>query len=121
MARASHKDDFTVTVEGLGDFIFGRRVKKDQYKIRGIYARMTGDNWKEDGTVGDMEAWMHANLEVLTVTSPETFSLDKLDPLIDSEDDDRLSKIYVALRQKELSFRPKPATPGAGAGEGSSP
>lgn len=118
MARPEHKEDFTVDVEGLGQFTFGRRKQVDQYKIRALYGRLTNNNWKEDGTVGDMEAWMHSNLEVLTVKFPTTFSLDKLDPLTDPEDDDRMSRVYVALRQKELSFRPQPAASGAGESSG---
>lgn len=106
MARAPHKEDFTIDVEGVGQFKFGRRQQKDQYKIRALYGRLTDNNWKEDGTVGDMEAWMHANLEILTVEFPPKFSLDALDPLTDPEEDDRMSRVYVALRQKELSFRP---------------
>jgi hypothetical protein len=118
MARASHKDDFTVTVEGVGDFRFGRRQQKDQYKIRGLYAKLSGDNWKEDGTVGDLEAWWHATLEVMIVQYPDGFSLEKLDPLVDPENDDRLGRIYLALRQRETSFRPQPTTGSTGAGEG---
>lgn len=121
MARAAHKEDFTVDVEGVGQFKFGRRKQGDQYKIRSLYGKLTNNNWKEDGTVGDMEAWMHANLEILTVEFPSTFSLEKLDPLTDPEDDDRMSRVYVALRQKELSFRPQPAASvtGESAGAGS--
>lgn len=126
MTRAIHKDDFTVDVEHIGTFKFGRRVKKDQFKIRGIYSRLTGDNWKEDEesgqlVPGDMEAWMYVTLEVLTVEFPSNFSLESLDPLKDPEDDDRLGRIYLALRQKEASFRtPPPASSTAtGSGTGS--
>ena len=119
MPRVAHSGDFTLDVDGIGRFIFGRRTQRDQYRIRGLYAQMTGSHWREDGTVGDYEAWMHANIEVMTVEFPATFSLDKLDPLVDdTEKDDRLMRIYNALREKELSFRPKPADGGAKPGAG---
>lgn len=118
MTRAVHKDDFSIEVEGLGSFRFGRRTQRDQYKIRGLYGSLTGNNWTEDGKVVDLEAWMHANLEVLTVEFPPTFSLDKLDPLVDDEEDDRMSRVYLALRAKEASFRTKPDKGSAGAGPG---
>lgn len=114
MARAAHKEDFTVEVDGIGQFKFGRRTQRDVYKVRGLYSKITGDNWKDDGTVGDMEAWMYSMLEVMTVEFPDGFSLDKLDPLTDPEDDDRLHRVYMALRQKELSFRTKPENKGTG-------
>src|SRR6185312_14260741 len=114
MARAAHKEDFTVDVEGIGTFKFGRRTQRDVYKIRGLYSKLTGDNWKEDGTVGDMEAWMYSMLEVMTVEFPDNFSLSKLDPLSDPENDDRLSLVYMALRQKELSFRAGAQKEGSG-------
>lgn len=116
--RTAHSGDFAVDVEGIGRFTFGRRTQRDQYKIRGLYAQMTDAHWREDGSVGDYEAWMHANLEVLTVEFPPTFALDKLDPLVDDVKDDRISRIYNALREKELSFRPKPSVGVAGEGAG---
>ena len=118
MTRAQQKDDFSVDVEGLGRFVFGRRTQRDVFKIRGAYCQMTGHNWKDDGTVGDMEAWMYATLEVMTVSFPDGFSLESIDPLTGPEDDDRIQTVYMALRQKELSFRPQQKKGGEGTGEG---
>lgn len=118
MPRTAHSGDFSIEVEGIGRFTFGRRTQRDQYRIRGLYAQMTGDNWRTDGRVGDGEAWMHANIEVLTVAFPPTFSLDGIDPLLDDENDDRISRIYHALREKEQSFRQKPAVGSTESGAG---
>jgi hypothetical protein len=121
MARAKGKEDFTLDVDNIGRFTFGRRRQADVYKIRGLYSQWTGGNWKDDGTVGDMEAYMHATLEVMTVEYPPGFTLQSIDPLTGPEDDDRIAAIYVALRNKELSFRQKPAegSTGESAGTGS--
>jgi hypothetical protein len=118
MPRIAHSGDFNVDVEGVGRFTFGRRTQRDQYRIRGLYSQMTGNHWRDDGRVGDVEAWMHANIEVLTVQFPDGFSLEKLDPLLDAEDDNRLERIYNALRAKELSFRQKPAAGSANPSSG---
>ena len=120
--RAPHKEDFVVEVEHVGKFRFGRRQKKDQFKIRGRYSELTGGNWKEDENgvqmANDMEAWMYCTLEVLTVENPQGFSLESLDPLKDDEEDDRIARVYLALRQKELSFRPQTAASGTADGPG---
>lgn len=118
MARIKKEGDFTIDVDGMGRFTFGRRTQRDKYKIRGLYAEMTNANWLPDGSPGDMEAWFHANVEVLAVEFPDNFSLEKLDPLTDKESDERLMQIYLALREKELSFRPKPAPDSTGSSQG---
>lgn len=106
MARAAKESDFPVDVEGIGRFKFARRTQRDKYQIRSLYAQLTNDYYKEDGTAGDMEAWFHATLSVLTVEEPADFSVEKLDPLLDDVIGDKLMKVYSALREKELSFRP---------------
>lgn len=106
MARAAKESDFPIDVDGIGRFKFARRTQKDRYLIRTYYGQLTNDNWQEDGTVGDMEAFMHTTIHVLVVEQPEGFSIDNLDPLLDDDIQKKLEKIYMALRQKELSFRP---------------
>lgn len=117
--REPNGSDFSIDVDGVGHFVFGRRTQKDKYLIRSVYSRMTNDYYKEDGTVGDMEAWMHATLEVLTVSQPESFDPDKLDPILDENTGAKIEKVFMALRNKELSFRPKPATGESKSGSGS--
>lgn len=119
MARQPHDGDFFIEVPGIGKFRFGRRTKRDQYKIRGVYAQMTENNFGPNGEVIDAEAWWHATLNVLTVVNPEGFSPDAIDPLTEPEEgDDKIHKTFLALREKELSFRPKPADGSANKGQG---
>jgi hypothetical protein len=109
MTRAANASDFVLDIEGFGRFKFARRQQKDKYLIRSRYSQLTDDYYKEDGTVGDMEAWMHATIAVLVVEEPSGFSVENLDPLMDDTVEEKLMKIFKALRDKELSFRPKPA------------
>jgi hypothetical protein len=118
MAREEHESDFSVEVQGIGTFRFGRRRKEDTYKIRSAYGKMTDHNYREDGTAADMEAWIDATLQVLTVSAPDGFSLpDFLDPLTsDDSAGEKLVAIYTKLREKELSFRPTKKEGSAGTG-----
>lgn len=111
MLRPASKEDFNVDVDGIGGFVFARRQQRDVYRIRGEYNRLTGGNYSEDGTFNDFPALAHATLAVLMVQTPDGFDLDKLDPLTDDSCDEKIMKVFTALREKELSFRP-----GTGAG-----
>jgi len=110
MPRTAKDSDFPVDVDGIGRFKFARRTLKDRYQIRTYYGQLTNDHWQEDGSVGDMEAFMHATIHVLVVEAPPDFSIDELDPLLDDDIQKKIEAIFLALRQKELSFRPQPAT-----------
>lgn len=102
--------DFSVVLPDLGAFVFGRRQQRDTYLIRGEYNRLTGGgNYADDGRINDWLAFAHATILVLMVGCPDSFSLDKLDPLLDDECDAKIMKIFSALREKELSFRPTQA------------
>jgi len=105
--RPAGPGDFTIEVDGVGTFIFGRRRQRDVYRIRGEYNRLTGGgNYDEDGNFADLPALAHATLSVLTVQAPDGFDLDELDPLTE-DSDAKLMKVFMALREKELSFRPR--------------
>jgi hypothetical protein len=113
MTRSASPNDFTVEVQGVGDFTFGRRTNRDRFKIAADYHRLT-----EGLEVGDSEfgltAEAFATVKCLLVEGPADLSamLD-LDAAaaMGPDDDAKLLRVYFALRQKELSFRP-------GAGEG---
>jgi hypothetical protein len=121
MARTAKDSDFPVEVDGIGRFKFARRTQKDRYLIRTYYGQLTNDHWQEDGSVADMEAFMHATIHILAVEQPDGFSVDQLDPIMDDDIHKKIEKIFLALRQKEVSFRP-PTTPGIPAeGAGSTP
>jgi hypothetical protein len=118
MPREAKESDFHVDVDGIGQFMFARRTMKDQYMIRGEYARLTGGHYDDEGRIADMSALGYATLTVLLVEGPKSFDVAALDPLLDDDFDKKILKIYSALRAKELSFRPGPATAGEGAGAG---
>lgn len=107
MAREGNATDFSVDVEGVGTFIFGRRTMRDEIKIQVEYARLT--EGVQPTTWLDLVAgWMSA-LRILTVQAPDGWDLDALDPL-DEASYAKLAKVHRALTDKEGSFRSKPAT-----------
>jgi len=115
--RTAKTTDFNVEVEGFGVFVFGRRTKEDVYKIRSRYNALTEGNYEPDGSVSDLGALGFVTLQTLTVSEPETFNLAEMDPLMDDDFDKKIMKVFGALREKEQSFRPKPAAASEGAGE----
>ena len=115
--RPEGAGDFTVEVDGIGTFTFGRRRQRDVYRIRGEYNRLTGGNYAEDGNFNDFPALAHATLAVLMVQAPEGFDLNDLDPLTDDDCDSKILKVFAALREKELSFRPRTRKGGEAQGE----
>ncbi|MFM0165768.1 hypothetical protein PQR39_35730 [Paraburkholderia sediminicola] len=107
--RTEKDSDFNVEVEGFGTFIFGRRTKEDVYKIRSRYNVLTEGNYEDDGSVADFGALGLVTLQTLMVSAPETFNLDAMDPLMDDDFENKIMKVFGALRAKEQSFRQKPA------------
>lgn len=102
MARRPHPTDFTVPVDGIGTFTFGRRKMADEMKIQVEYARMI-DGTQPTQWLSLVAGWISA-LMVLTVKAPDGWDLDELDPL-DDESYAKLKRVYDALMQKEQSFR----------------
>jgi len=107
--RLPKETDFTVEVEGIGRFTFGRRTMADELAIQREFADILQGveptNWLS--LVGE---WLSV-LRVLTVSVPAGWDTDEMDPL----DDDtyaRLNKVYKALRDQERSFRPGKAPAG---------
>lgn len=107
--RQQNPRDFEVTVEGVGRFVFGYRVMRDEFKIQAEYSRVLDGSPPTD--------WLHvlagwvSTLKVLTVEAPEGWDIDQMDPL-DDDEYAKISKVFEALRVKEVSFRGKPGTPG---------
>jgi hypothetical protein len=106
MPRTAAASDFQVDVEGLGTFTFGRRTQQDVFRIRGDYTRVTGANFDGDGNASDMPALAYATITVLLVEAPSGFKLEA-DPLLEDDWEVRLLRVFHALREKELSFRPQ--------------
>ncbi|MDP3327205.1 hypothetical protein [Parvibaculum sp.] len=103
MARLPSQNDFVVTVDGIGVFTFAKKGMRDQFAIEAEYSRLT----EGVETVTDFlwsAANSFANLKVLTVSAPDGWNLEGLDP-DDSNDWERLTKVWSALRDKQLSFR----------------
>lgn len=117
MTRTPGANDFSVDVEGIGSFVFARRQQRDIYRIRGEYNKMTGGNYDEDGNYADLSALAFVTLSLLMVDAPSGFSI-SADPLVDDQWEEKLIKVFTALREKELSFRPGSAQAGQGGGEG---
>src|SRR6476620_759644 len=114
MARMSKDTDFTVSVEGIGNFTFGRRKMSDELAIQREYCDIIC-GVTPNPLLDILATWISA-FKVLTVRAPAGWDIDEMDPLAD-ETYDRLKKVYDALCEKELSFRVKPGA----IGEGSSP
>jgi hypothetical protein len=121
MPRTANATDFAVDVDRQGRFIFARRSVGDIYKIRGRYHQATDGFYDADGNMADISALAYVTIQTLMVSGPEGFDVDLIDPLLDDDYDTKILAIWRALRNKELSFRPKQdkvsKEGGAGAGE----
>ena len=105
--REPSRGDFSVNVEGLGIIVCARRTNRDRFRIGAEYQRLT-----EGAPVGvsdfGLVAEATATFKVLLVDGPAPLlaALD-MDAEVDyeAETDEVLIKSFLALREKELSFR----------------
>jgi hypothetical protein len=111
MRAANPATDLEVAVEGIGTFIFGRRKPEDVFKIRCRYAVLTESHYTESGAVADLGALGICTIQLLMVAAPEGFDLESLDPLMSDDWESTIARIFLALRAKELTFKPKKAAP----------
>ena len=104
---------FPVDVEDVGAFVFKRRTLDAQFKIEALATRMLGGETASD-TLYRM-AVTFATVSHLTVTAPEGWSVEDVDPL-DNEQMDRVQKVFGRLRAAEETFRAgsKAQRPGLG-------
>lgn len=107
----SHPESFSLNVEGIGTFLFSRRTMRHEIKVSAEYSRLTEGVTTPTAYLDLVSTWL-ATLSVLTVSAPEGWDLNAMDPL-EEETYARLSKVFAALRAKEDSFRRKaaPAVP----------
>ena len=103
MARAPASTDYPVEVDGVGNFMFARRTMRDELRINAEYLRLTEGVEVAGSDLNIMADWM-ATLKVLTVSAPEGWDVEKLDPL-EPENFEKMSKVFHKLREKENSFR----------------
>ena len=102
MSRAPSDSDFTVEVEGVGRFTFGRRRMRDEVAIQVEYARLI-DGVEPTVWLQTVCGWISV-LSVLTVRAPAGWNIDELDPL-DPVTYEQMGKVFDALSDKERSFR----------------
>lgn len=104
--RESRGTDFTIEVEGVGNFRFARRTMRDEFRIQAEYSRLT-----EGVPVPALHLFQTASqvatLKVLAVEVPDSWDIDSMDPL-DSSSFDKIDKVFNALRAQEERFRKKP-------------
>lgn len=113
MNRRPQTTDFTVPVEGVGTFTFGKRTMADEIKIQVEYARII-EGVEPTEWLARVGGWI-STLKVLTVRAPDGWDIDEMDPL-DEKVYENMMLVYLALRSREDSFRRKPR---AGSQEGS--
>lgn len=114
--RDRKASDFVVPVEGIGSFTFGKRTLRDDIAIAAEYSRLTEGVETPTEWLAFISGCVSA-LTVLTVSAPDGWVLDEIDPL--SEDGyASIVKVHSALRSAEIRFRGgvKPAQVGAGDG-----
>jgi hypothetical protein len=119
MNRPAAPSDFTIDVENVGTFIFGRRTRRDNFRIAAEHHRLT-EGTDPAGTDFALAAEAQSTLSVLIVSAPAGFSkLLELDSEIPVDEDDSMKVVraFMALRKKELSFRPGSGEEGKGPGE----
>lgn len=102
MARIPQNTDFSVDVEGVGRFVFGRRRMADEMKIHVEYARLT-EAVEPTPWLDSVATWL-STLKIMTVVAPPEFAIEDMDPL-DDETYKKLGRVYSALAEKEGSFR----------------
>lgn len=113
MSRLPKKTDFIVDVPDEGRFIFARRSLADEIVIQREYARHAG-GVQPTVWLATLAEYL-STLSVLTVEAPETWNIDEMDPL-DDETYKRIGRVFAALREREDTFRRKPAKNGEGSG-----
>lgn len=113
MARISKATDYTLPVDGVGSFVFGRRTMRDELDIQREYAVILGG--AQPTPMLDLLANWISVFKVLTVLAPDGWDLDTMDPL-DDETYEKMRRVYDAIAEKEASFRRKPAPGSQGSG-----
>jgi len=101
--RAKRPTDFSVTIDGIGRFTFGKRTMADELAIQREYADIIQGVESPTVWLETMGGWLSV-LRVLTVEAPADWDLDELDPL-DEQTYAKLNRVYEELRNQERSFR----------------
>jgi hypothetical protein len=111
--------DFSVDVEGIDRSDSRACCARDADSAE--FARMAEGVDLVDAKVGSPEYFLSqvggwiSPLKVLTVSAPDGWDLDGMDPL-DEDTYSKLMRVHDALREKEGSFRRKPNSQSSGPG-----
>lgn len=101
--RPSSPTDYQITVENVGAFTVARRTMRDQFKIAAEYSRIT-EGVETPTRFLHFYAQAFATCKVLTVSAPDGFDLELIDPL-DEGSYAALIAFDDALTRKEEDFR----------------
>lgn len=106
MARVASPGDFSVAIEGLGHFVFGRRTMRDEFAVAAEFARLTEGEADPESRLAYL-ARAFAAIKVLMVSGPNGWRVDDLEPQEDASYT-QLEQVYDSLLVKEADFRKKP-------------
>lgn len=93
---------YPLEVEGIGNFTIKKRRVPDQVRIQSDASRMTGGP-VDDPFMREI-ALAYSTLKYVVDVAPDGWNIDDIDPL-NSEDVDKLLKVWEALREAEVNFR----------------
>jgi hypothetical protein len=109
---------YQFTVEGVGKFVFRRRVMADRYLIVNRGLALMGGDVINDGLV--QAATQMAELMELQVEGPEGWDVTEMDPL-DAEHCELFDRVHKRFREAEETFRAEFAAKRASMGKASQP
>jgi hypothetical protein len=104
--RAPSDSDFTLTLEGVGDFVFAHRTIGDMFNIRVRFLLLLGENenLRNDGELSIFADLMSVYNELIVSCPTGWDDISKLN----AEGTDNALILYKMLTEKEDSFRVKP-------------
>lgn len=111
--RLPQATDYYENVEGIGRFRFARRKLTDEIQIQRFYAEYAG-GVEPTAWLATLAEYL-STLKTLTVEAPEGWDIDEMDPL-DNETYQKLNRVFVALREREETFRAVAGKGGKGPG-----
>src|SRR5690606_39076713 len=94
--RRAQPTDYYIDVEGVGRFRMARRTMRDEFQIGAEYSRLTEGVDTPTAWLAQMSTIM-ATLKVLSVTVPQNWDIEALDPLDDQSYASMLA-VYRELR-----------------------
>lgn len=94
---------FAVQVDDIGTFVFRRVNMGDSVRIASEFSKLTDGQEDVAPWVGRLVTRL-ATLKVRTVTSPEGWDIEQMDPE-ESETFLKIDKVYSALKDRDAFFR----------------